>query len=154
SEAGKESSKAPTIPSEPAANAKAQPSASKAIQRLGSPTEQRDVKLGNVSPSFKAKPAVADAAVSSEAPQLTRRVAGVDKTKQPAQELALAQLQSPPAVALPPAGTVITPAAKPGGSQIITQVAAVQAPKYSGETFNLELKDADLKDFFHLIGDF
>ncbi len=38
-------------------------------------------------------------------------------------------------------------------SQVITAVPAAQAPKYSGELISLELKDADLKDFFRLIGE-
>ena len=36
---------------------------------------------------------------------------------------------------------------------MITAVPAAQAPKYSGELISLELKDADLKDFFRLIGE-
>jgi len=38
-------------------------------------------------------------------------------------------------------------------SQIITAVPAVQTSRYSGELISLELKDADLKDFFRLIGE-
>jgi len=49
---------------------------------------------------------------------------------------------------------VSTTPAKLGGSQVIAQVTTAQSPKYSGESFTLELKDADLKDFFRLIGDF
>jgi type IV pilus assembly protein PilQ len=36
---------------------------------------------------------------------------------------------------------------------VITAVPAAQAPKYSGELISLELKDADVKDFFRLIGE-
>ena len=37
--------------------------------------------------------------------------------------------------------------------QVISQPASPVAPRYSGELISLELKDADLKDFFRLIGE-
>ncbi len=74
----------------------------------------------------------------------------------PPQDLQPAAAVRPAAVSLaPPAPTVPTttlPVQSPA-SQVITAVPATQAPKYSGELISLELKDADLKDFFRLIGE-
>lgn len=80
-------------------------------------------------------------------------------------QLAALALQSPtsgPAVrpapvipvqpASPPASVVTLPVQVPS-SQVITAVPAAQAPRFSGELISLELKDADLKDFFRLIGE-
>ena len=52
-----------------------------------------------------------------------------------------------------PATPVVTLPAQVPASQVITAVPTAQAPKYSGELISLELKDADLKDFFRLIGE-
>jgi len=57
-----------------------------------------------------------------------------------------------PAQPVPTASVVTLPIQAPT-SQVITAVPAAQAPKYSGELISLELKDADLKDFFRLIGE-
>jgi type IV pilus assembly protein PilQ len=57
-----------------------------------------------------------------------------------------------PTPAAPTVPTVTLPIQAPT-SQVITAVPAAQAPKYSGELISLELKDADLKDFFRLIGE-
>ncbi|HEU0005190.1 MAG TPA: secretin N-terminal domain-containing protein, partial [Terriglobia bacterium] len=57
-----------------------------------------------------------------------------------------------PAQPVPTAPVVALPIQAPT-SQVITSVPAAQAPKYSGELISLELKDADLKDFFRLIGE-
>ncbi|MEW5975645.1 MAG: type IV pilus secretin PilQ [Acidobacteriota bacterium] len=46
-----------------------------------------------------------------------------------------------------------TVAAQQTGGQVISQVTPQQAPTYSGELISLELKDADIKDFFRLIGE-
>jgi|GEM_PF-383466 len=142
--------------SAPETTASTQPSPSQVNLSPDAHAEQADLKLTEPSPSLEVKPSdTANSVPSSDtatSPHLARRGPAADKTKEPRQELSLAQLAAPPA--LPPSGAVIAPAAKLGGGQIISQVTTVQAPKYSGETFNLELKDADLKDFFHLIGDF
>ncbi len=61
----------------------------------------------------------------------------------------VAVILAPPAPTVP---TTILPVQSPA-SQVITAVPAAQAPKYSGELISLELKDADLKDFFRLIGE-
>jgi type IV pilus assembly protein PilQ len=104
--------------------------------------------VSNVKPADTVSPAPATTAAT---PIRTKHEAlpAADKApaKEPKRELALAQL-SVPAI---PAAVAMT---KPGASHVIAQVTPAQAPKYSGEPFNLELKDADLKDFFHLIGDF
>jgi len=52
-----------------------------------------------------------------------------------------------------PAAPVATLPIQAPTSQVITAVPAAQVPKYSGELISLELKDADLKDFFRLIGE-
>jgi type IV pilus assembly protein PilQ len=57
-----------------------------------------------------------------------------------------------PAEPVPTAPAVALPIQAPT-SQVITAVPVAQAPKYSGELISLELKDADLKDFFRLIGE-
>jgi len=62
---------------------------------------------------------------------------------------AAVSLAPPPAPSVP---TATLPVQSPA-SQVITAVPAAQAPKYSGELISLELKDADLKDFFRLIGE-
>jgi type IV pilus assembly protein PilQ len=54
----------------------------------------------------------------------------------------------PPA---PPATRPPTPQPNPG--QVISSVNLNQNPKYSGEPISLELKDADIKDFFRLVGE-
>lgn len=69
-------------------------------------------------------------------------------------ELATAQSTSAAITTAPPAIAVPTPVPAQNPSQIITQAGTAQSPKYSGEPLSLELKDADLKDFFRLIGDF
>ena len=58
-----------------------------------------------------------------------------------------------PAQPVVPATPVVTLSAQVPASQVITAVPTAQAPKYSGELISLELKDADLKDFFRLIGE-
>ena len=58
-----------------------------------------------------------------------------------------------PAQPVVPATPVMTLPTQVPSSQVITAVPAAQAPKYSGELISLELKDADLKDFFRLIGE-
>ena len=45
------------------------------------------------------------------------------------------------------------PMTQPVTGQIISQASTPVAPRYSGELISLELKDADLKDFFRLIGE-
>jgi len=52
-----------------------------------------------------------------------------------------------------PTAPVVTLPIQASTSQVITAVPAAQATKYSGELISLELKDADLKDFFRLIGE-
>src|SRR5262249_20749237 len=108
--------------------------------------------VSHVDPAATVSPAPAISA--PPAPQQRKHEILPDADKAPAREpkrqLALAQLPASPVSAVPAAG----PMTKPGASHVIAQVSPVQAPKYSGEPFNLELKDADLKDFFHLIGDF
>lgn len=62
--------------------------------------------------------------------------------------------QPPPAVTTAPVPSPIqSQASTPGSSQVISQVVAAQAPRYTGEPISLELKDADIKDFFRLIGE-
>lgn len=52
-----------------------------------------------------------------------------------------------------PAAPVVTLPIQAPTNQVITAVPAAQAPKYSGELISLELKDAEVKDFFRLIGE-
>ena len=87
---------------------------------------------------------------------------GLTESKQPDSlaPLQLAALVPPvrPVAVLPaqpvvPLVPVVTLPSQAPASQVITAVPAAQAPKYSGELISLELKDADLKDFFRLIGE-
>jgi type IV pilus assembly protein PilQ len=96
---------------------------------------------------------------STPAPQLAKRAPAIasdksSKAKAPEQQLALAQRLVPAITAVPSVTSLGVSDAKQGGSQVIAQVTTAQSPRYSGEPFTLELKDADLKDFFRLIGDF
>jgi type IV pilus assembly protein PilQ len=52
-----------------------------------------------------------------------------------------------------PEAAVVTLPIQALTNQVITAVPPAQAPKYSGELISLELKDADVKDFFRLIGE-
>jgi type IV pilus secretin PilQ/predicted competence protein len=119
-------------------------------------TEPRKVEL-EMKPS---KPVnQASTAYPVAAPQLVKRIASpaldkISKAKGPEQELAFAQQPAPAITAVPVVAPLSVNGAKQGGSQVIAQVTTSQSPKYSGESFTLELKDADLKDFFRLIGDF
>jgi type IV pilus assembly protein PilQ len=60
-----------------------------------------------------------------------------------------------PAKAIPvPSGAgEALPVTQPAAGQVISQPSAPAAPRYSGELISLELKDADLKDFFRLVGE-
>jgi type IV pilus secretin PilQ/predicted competence protein len=60
-----------------------------------------------------------------------------------------------PAKAIPaPSGAgEAFPVTQPAAGQVISQPSAPVAPRYSGELISLELKDADLKDFFRLVGE-
>ncbi len=75
----------------------------------------------------------------------------------PVARSAAAQPQSPvapPSVVLPALAPVVVQAVTPQtGNQVISAAPQVEIPKYSGEPLSLELKDADLKDFFRLIGE-
>ncbi|MFN8005755.1 MAG: type IV pilus secretin PilQ [Terriglobia bacterium] len=67
---------------------------------------------------------------------------------------------APPVPTAEPAPAVVTAPASPApqsplpvAGQVISAPAPAVAPKYSGDLISLELKDADLKDFFRLIGE-
>jgi type IV pilus assembly protein PilQ len=86
----------------------------------------------------------------SQPPAPSQVAALVPQDPQPA--IAARAAAAAPAQPVPAAPVVTLPAQAPT-SQVITAVQAQQAPKYSGELVSLELKDADLKDFFRLIGE-
>jgi type IV pilus secretin PilQ/predicted competence protein len=82
------------------------------------------------------------------------------------QTVAMLQNTEPPAPVTSPAPTPVSvqsPVSNPAGpiplpaqtvtGQVISAPAPTTAPKYSGDLISLELKDADLKDFFRLIGE-
>ena len=85
------------------------------------------------------------------------------ETPAPLQVAALVPQTSPagiaakPVAAAPvrpvPTAPVVTLPIQTPPSQVISAAPAVQAPRYSGDLISLELKDADLKDFFRLIGE-
>ena len=85
-----------------------------------------------------------------ESPAAMQMAALVPQNPQP--EIAVRPAAAAPAQPVPTAPVVTLPIQAPA-SQVITAVPAAQAPKYSGELISLELKDADLKDFFRLIGE-
>jgi type IV pilus secretin PilQ/predicted competence protein len=65
-----------------------------------------------------------------------------------------AQQSQPTTGVTPPAPPTPQPlAAQPNPGQVISLVNLNQTPKYSGELISLELKDADIKDFFRLVGE-
>jgi type IV pilus secretin PilQ/predicted competence protein len=113
-----------------------------------------------VAPVAEQKPAVA-AAPSVQAARLTElkgpespaslQVAAL-VPQNPQLRIAVRPAASAPAQPVPTAPVVTLPIQAPT-SQVITAVPAAQAPRYSGELISLELKDADLKDFFRLIGE-
>jgi type IV pilus assembly protein PilQ len=86
-----------------------------------------------------------------EAPAPLQVAALVPQSPQPV--IALRPAAAAPAQPVVPAAPVVTLPTQVPASQVITAVPAAQAPKYSGELISLELKDADLKDFFRLIGE-
>jgi type IV pilus secretin PilQ/predicted competence protein len=65
----------------------------------------------------------------------------------------LAAPVDPAPLTAPPTAVVRSVPAHETTSQVISAVPVVQAPKYTGELISLELKDADIKDFFRLIGE-
>ncbi len=87
----------------------------------------------------------------------TATVAPVPATTQVAAAQGVsAQIAPPSSVTVSPAPTpVVVPApqSQSANSQVISQASIPTAPKFSGELISLELKDADIKDFFRLIGE-
>src|SRR5262249_16400768 len=101
------------------------------------------------------KPAIRDSvARPAVAPQLVKRTPPIatDNWSKPTQErqLAMAQQLVPAVAAVPALTSPSVNEPKQAGGQVIAQVTSAQSPRYSGEPFTLELKDADLKDFFRL----
>jgi len=99
--------------------------------------------LVNASPLTESKPS------ESQAP--LQIAALVPQNPSPAIEPKPAAVLAPAQLA--PAAPVATLPIQAPASQVITAAPSPQAPKYSGELISLELKDADLKDFFRLIGE-
>jgi type IV pilus assembly protein PilQ len=65
-----------------------------------------------------------------------------------------AQPMEPPKLVPAPVGAAeALPVIQPAAGQVISQPSAPITPRYSGELISLELKDADLKDFFRLVGE-
>ena len=125
-----------------------------AAQDLTARPKKAELEVKSVKPVSRdsvARPAVA--------PQLVKRTPTIasdksSKAKTPERQLALAQQLVPAIAAVPAVSPLSASEPKQGGGQVIAQVTSAQSPRYSGEPFTLELKDADLKDFFRLIGDF
>ncbi|PYV45577.1 MAG: hypothetical protein DMG06_01885 [Acidobacteria bacterium] len=146
------------------------PTQHKPIQPLGEPTMPPLAQAEEVKPELVVRqqtptvvkpmsPAVTQLDQLEPVPTAAQKAAlplqvTVGKPIESKPELTVAQ-QTPAAIATaPPAPPVRTPVAGQNASQIITQANTAQSPRYSGEPLSLELKDADLKDFFRLIGDF
>ncbi|MBM3804248.1 MAG: type IV pilus secretin PilQ, partial [Acidimicrobiia bacterium] len=117
-----------------------------------SPTSQRDTAIAAPAVA-SSQPVTVAGAVTLPAQALPHAPAKVAAqglpTSQPAVAVAAPVVTSPQ----PVAPIAIAPLVQAPASQVITAVPAPQAPKYSGELISLELKDADLKDFFRLIGE-
>lgn len=86
-----------------------------------------------------------------ESPAPSQVAALVSQNPQPI--ITVAPATAAPAPPVVPSAPVVTLPIQAPASQVITAAPAAQAPKYSGELISLELKDADLKDFFRLIGE-
>lgn len=113
-------------------------------------------------------PAVAQSAPDVE-PKTGAGAVAFAKAAEPEPVREIAALVQPGAVATQPTPAVpVAPAVPPApsgapaaasvpvqdaASQVISAAPVAQAPQYSGEPISLELKDADLKDFFRLIGE-
>ena len=98
-----------------------------------------------------AKPVRLTESKQPESPAPLQVAALVPQSPQPV--IAVRPVAVAPAQPVVPAAPVVTLPTQAPASQVITAVPAAQAPKYSGELISLELKDADLKDFFRLIGE-
>ena len=149
---------APSSPAE-----KEKPPSSPAQKQLNMPPPQPTVEQ----PLSVAKPVVVAQADPSPAVLKARTVPPQAATAQapiasPDSKVTMAQpkpvallTQQPTAPAAEPLGPAPQAATttQPAAGQIISQPSSPVAPKYSGELISLELKDADLKDFFRLIGE-
>ncbi|PYV92573.1 MAG: hypothetical protein DMG05_04355 [Acidobacteria bacterium] len=91
-------------------------------------------------------------ATTVQKPPLRSQTTAV-KPIEPKLELTMVE-QAPAAITPDPSVAPVRTLVTGQNAQIITQANAAQSPKYTGEPLSLELKDADLKDFFRLIGDF
>ena len=112
-----------------------------------------------VAPVQPEHPATATVASSTAEPEPVKQAVAVPQdpvsptsavTSSPAE---LAAPVDPAPLTAPPTPVVRSVPAHETTSQVISAVPVVQAPKYTGELISLELKDADIKDFFRLIGE-
>jgi len=111
-----------------------------------------------VAPAEPEHPAATVSSGSAE-PEPVKHVAAVPQdpvspvSAVPSSPAGLAVPVDPVPPAAPPVAVATPAPVQETASQVISAAPVIQAPRYTGELISLELKDADIKDFFRLIGE-